>query len=66
MSIVTPAFVSDFLETLEEIAMEGEVIFHEAGGKNFTTIHCLNDDPNWVALLAKWIHAWNEKALTPS
>ena len=66
MAIVTPAFVSDCLETLEEIAMEGEEIFHEAGGKNFTTVPCLNDDPNWVALLAKWIQAWNEKALTLS
>lgn len=66
IAIVTPAFVSDCLETLEEIAMEGEEIFHEAGGKNFTTVPCLNDDPNWVALLAKWIQAWNEKALTLS
>lgn len=66
MAIVTPAFVSDCLETLEEIAIEGEEIFHEAGGKNFTTVPCLNDDPNWVALLAKWIQDWNEKALTPS
>ena len=66
MAIVTPAFVSDCLETLEEIAMEGEEIFHEAGGKDFTTVPCLNDDPNWVALLAKWIQAWNKKALTVS
>ena len=29
-------------------------------------VPCLNDDPNWVALLAKWIQAWNDKALTPS
>ena len=44
MAIVTPAFVSDCLETLEEIAMEGEEIFHEMGGKDFTTVPCLNDD----------------------
>ena len=61
MAIVTPAFVSDCLETLEEIAMEGEEIFHEAGGKDFTAVPCLNDDPNWVALLVKWIKAWSEK-----
>ena len=61
MAIVTPAFVSDCLETLEEIAMEGEEIFHEAGGKDFTTVPCLNDDPNWVALLTKWIEAWSKK-----
>jgi ferrochelatase len=58
MAIVTPAFVSDCLETLEEIAMEGEEIFHEVGGQNFTTVPCLNDDENWVALLSKWINDW--------
>jgi ferrochelatase len=58
MAIVTPAFVSDCLETLEEIAMEGQEIFYEVGGNKFTTIPCLNDDEEWVALLAKWIHNW--------
>ena len=58
MAIVTPAFVSDCLETLEEIAMEGEEIFHEVGGKEFTTVPCLNDDDEWVALLAVWIYEW--------
>ena len=58
MAIATPAFVSDCLETLEEIAMEGEEIFHEVGGKTFTTIPCLNDDDEFVALLSKWINQW--------
>lgn len=58
MAIVTPAFVSDCLETLEEIAMEGEEIFHEMGGQDFTTVPCLNDDDEWVALLSKWIDHW--------
>ncbi|WP_346881986.1 ferrochelatase [uncultured Algibacter sp.] len=58
MAIITPAFVSDCLETLEEIAMEGEEIFHEVGGKDFTTVPCLNDDVEWVALIAKWINDW--------
>jgi len=58
MAIVTPAFVSDCLETLEEIAMEGQEIFHEMGGKNFTTVPCLNDDEEWVKLLSKWITKW--------
>jgi protoporphyrin/coproporphyrin ferrochelatase len=66
MAIATPAFVSDCLETLEEIAMEGEEIFHEAGGDNFTTIPCLNDDPQWVSLLVKWIREWETKAITLS
>ncbi|MFT5242500.1 MAG: ferrochelatase [Psychroserpens sp.] len=58
LAIVTPAFVSDCLETLEEIAMEGEEIFHEVGGKDFTTIPCLNDDSAFVELLSQWINDW--------
>jgi len=54
----TPAFVSDCLETLEEIAMEGEEIFHEVGGENFTVIPCLNNRDDWAGLLAKWINQW--------
>ena len=60
MAIVTPAFVSDCLETLEEIAMEGQEIFHEMGGQGFTTVPCLNDDDEWVALLSKWINEWSQ------
>jgi ferrochelatase len=58
MAIVTPAFVSDCLETLEEIAMEGEEIFHEVGGKEFTTIPCLNEREDWVRVLSGWIDRW--------
>lgn len=60
MAIVTPAFVSDCLETLEEIAMEGEEIFHEMGGKEFTTIPCLNDRDDWADVLSNWINKWVE------
>ncbi|TGV03747.1 ferrochelatase [Flavivirga rizhaonensis] len=60
MAIVTPAFVSDCLETLEEIAMEGQEIFHEMGGKDFTTVPCLNDDDEFVDLLSNWITEWTK------
>ena len=63
MAIATPAFVSDCLETLEEIAMEGQEIFHEMGGKDFTTVPCLNDDNEWVALLSKWINTYSNQAI---
>ena len=63
MAIVTPAFVSDCLETLEEIAMEGEEIFHEVGGKDFTTVPCLNTNEDWVKLIAQWINEWAEKSV---
>lgn len=58
MAIVTPAFISDCLETLEEISMEGEEIFHENGGKSFTFIPCLNDRKDWVKTLSRWIDEW--------
>ena len=61
MAIVTPAFVSDCLETLEEIAMEGQEIFKEMGGEKFTTVPCLNDNDEWVTLLSKWVNAWASK-----
>lgn len=58
LAIVTPAFVSDCLETLEEIAMEGEEIFHEVGGKEFTVVPCLNDREDWVKVLSRWVDEW--------
>ncbi len=58
LAVVTPAFVSDCLETLEEIAMEGEEIFHEAGGKDFHFVPCINDREDWVKVLARWIDQW--------
>ena len=43
LAIMNPGFVSDCLETLEEIAGEAGEIFHEHGGEQFTHIPCLND-----------------------
>ena len=52
--IVTPAFVTDCLETLEEIAMEGKEEFLDSGGKNYYYIPCLNDDKDWSKLISSW------------
>ncbi len=48
IAVCCPAFVSDCLETLEEISIEGKHTFMEAGGETFSYIPCLNDDQNWV------------------
>ena len=53
--ILCPAFVSDCLETLEEIEERGKEIFMKAGGESFKMIPCLNDHPSWVAALKGWI-----------
>lgn len=54
IAVVAPAFVSDCLETLEEIAMEGKEEFLAAGGEEFHYIPCLNDKQVFVDLLLKW------------
>lgn len=51
LAIVCPAFVSDCLETLEEISVEGKELFLEAGGENFTYIPCLNDEDRWLEVI---------------
>jgi ferrochelatase len=53
--IVCPAFVSDCLETLEEISEEGKESFLHAGGQSFTFIPCLNIQPLWIETLAGWV-----------
>jgi ferrochelatase len=49
--VICPAFVSDCLETLEEIGMRGRDSFMEAGGKEFAQIPCLNEHPLWLEAL---------------
>ncbi len=56
LTVVTPAFVSDCLETLEEIGIEAKQSFLNNGGKEFNTIPCLNDDETWAKTLANWIN----------
>ncbi|MEN9689192.1 MAG: hypothetical protein RI998_1189 [Pseudomonadota bacterium] len=48
IDVVCPGFVSDCLETLEEIAMEVKAAFLEEGGERFHYIECLNDSPLWI------------------
>jgi ferrochelatase len=51
--VICPGFVSDCLETLEEIALEGGKIFRAAGGAEFRALPCLNESPRWIAALAE-------------
>lgn len=58
VAVITPAFVADCLETLEEIAMEGKEDFLEAGGTDYIHIPCLNDNDDWVGVMVNWIENW--------
>ncbi|AGH81911.1 ferrochelatase [Psychromonas sp. CNPT3] len=51
VDIICPAFATDCLETLEEMAMQNKKIFIEAGGKDFHYISCLNDERSHIELL---------------
>ena len=58
MAIVTPAFVSDCLETLEEIGMEAAEDFEEKGGEELHVIPCINSRTDWVNVMSRWIDQW--------
>ena len=60
LAVITPAFVSDCLETLEEIAMEGKKEFLDRGGEDFIHISCLNEDKAWVEVMKQWIADWRK------
>ena len=53
--VMCPAFVSDCLETLEEIGLRGRQAFLDAGGSELTLIPCLNEHPLWLEALEKMI-----------
>jgi len=55
--VVCPAFVSDCLETLEEIAERGKESFLEAGGQEYEMIPCMNSNPAWISTLKELAHA---------
>lgn len=70
--VICPAFVSDCLETLEEIRLRGQETFAAAGGERLTQIPCLNEHPLWIQALECMIRTFldapaakSAAALTP-
>jgi protoporphyrin/coproporphyrin ferrochelatase len=57
VDVVCPGFVSDCLETLEEIDIGARHAFLEAGGEAFHYIPCLNERPEWIEALARIVGA---------
>ena len=51
--VMSPAFVADCIETLEELGIRGREHFIAAGGEDLQLIPCLNDHPEWVKSLVK-------------
>ena len=51
VDVVCPGFVSDCLETLEEIGITARKAFLDAGGRELNLIACLNESPQWIEAL---------------
>jgi len=60
--VICPSFVSDCLETIEEIGLRGRETFLQAGGQSLTLIPCLNEHPLWVSALETIVSAWGIRA----
>ncbi len=52
VDVICPGFVSDCLETLEEIAITNKAAFLNAGGGEFHFIPCLNQRDDWMRALS--------------
>lgn len=55
IAVISPAFVSECVETLEELQLELKEEFLHNGGETFTYIPCLNDRDDHIAFLASRI-----------
>jgi ferrochelatase len=51
VDVFCPGFVSDCLETLEEIGITARASFAAAGGRELNVIPCLNESPEWIDAL---------------
>jgi ferrochelatase len=61
--VISPAFVSDCLETIEELGIRGRETFLEAGGKEFVQIPCMNRHPLWIKALQNMTEKFTGNAL---
>jgi len=70
VDVICPGFVSDCLETLEEIGIEGKSTFLYAGGREYHAIPCLNDRADWIQaltrLVASQLAGWADDAPDPA
>lgn len=53
--VFSPAFVSDCIETLDEIQVEYANEFKELGGEEVVMVKSLNDNPRWIQSLKRLV-----------
>jgi protoporphyrin/coproporphyrin ferrochelatase len=49
--VACPSFVTDCLETLEEIGIRAQETWVTLGGEQLTLVPCLNDEDDWITAL---------------
>jgi protoporphyrin/coproporphyrin ferrochelatase len=54
--VACPSFVTDCLETLEEIGIRAQETWISLGGEQLTLVPCLNDEDDWIAALKNIIN----------
>lgn len=55
ISVMAPAFISDCIETLEEVGIGLADTFREHGGEELTALPCLNASPEAIRLLTELV-----------
>jgi ferrochelatase len=55
LAVLTPSFVADCLETLEEIGIRLRAQWSSIGGEDLLLVPCVNATPGWVAALADMV-----------
>jgi len=55
VTVITPGFAADCLETLDEIGNEARELFLNAGGERFSRVPCLNTDTAHIDCLERRI-----------
>lgn len=65
IAVACPSFVSDCLETVEEVGMRGKAQFLDAGGKELKHIPSLNAERFWVNALCQWIEGDLKRPQSP-
>lgn len=64
LAVLTPSFVADCLETLEEIGIRLRQQWASIGGEDLLLVPCVNAHPVWAHALAGMIETW-KGSLTP-
>jgi protoporphyrin/coproporphyrin ferrochelatase len=55
LAVLTPSFVADCLETLEEIGIRLRNQWSAIGGEDLLLVPCVNASPGWVSALAEMV-----------